>query len=106
MPSSGGAGPRRKGSRAEREVVKLLNDAGMHAKRVPLSGAAEGYEGDVACSDLPEPIEVKVGSQVPVTVFRWLDGKRTLFMRRDRGEWIVAMRWSDFRERVDGRVQR
>jgi hypothetical protein len=86
--------------------VKLLNDAGMHAKRVPLSGAAEGYEGDVACSDLPEPIEVKVGSQVPVTVFRWLDGKRTLFMRRDRGEWIVAMRWSDFRERVDGRVQR
>ncbi len=98
MPRSGGAGPRRKGSRAEREVVKLLNSAGMSARRVPLSGAVAGYDGDIACSSLPEPIEVKVGAQVPVTVLQWLDGKRTLFMRRDRGEWIVAMRWGDFQE--------
>ena len=36
-----------KGKRAEREVVRLLRDAGIPSRRVPLSGSAKGYPGDV-----------------------------------------------------------
>jgi Holliday junction resolvase-like predicted endonuclease len=38
---------RNKGARVERELVKMLNDAGFTALRVPLSGAAKGFEYDV-----------------------------------------------------------
>lgn len=105
MAGNGGASPRRKGNRAEREVVKLLVDAGLSAIRVPLSGAAQGYKGDVACSALPGPIEVKVGDQVPVVLYRWLDERGTLFVRRDRSEWIVAMKWVDFCKFIGARPQ-
>jgi len=35
------------GMRFERKVVNLAKDAGLEAYRVPLSGAAEGFKGDV-----------------------------------------------------------
>ena len=38
---------KRKGDRFERQVVDELNAAGVKAKRVPLSGAAPGWTGDV-----------------------------------------------------------
>ena len=38
---------KRKGDRFERQVVDDLNAAGVKAKRVPLSGAAPGWTGDV-----------------------------------------------------------
>ena len=38
---------KRKGDRFERQVVEELNVAGVAAKRVPLSGAAPGWTGDV-----------------------------------------------------------
>jgi hypothetical protein len=42
-----GSMSRRKGALFERQVVNDLKAAGLDAKRVPLSGAAEGYPGDV-----------------------------------------------------------
>lgn len=39
---------RDKGARNERLLVKHLREKGYKATRVPLSGAAEGYKGDVA----------------------------------------------------------
>lgn len=44
---SGGRYAREKGARHERHVVKLLKDADIDAHKVPLSGAVEGYPGDV-----------------------------------------------------------
>ena len=38
---------KRKGDRFERQVVDDLNEAGVPSKRVPLSGAAPGWDGDV-----------------------------------------------------------
>ena len=35
------------GMRFERKVVNLAKDAGLEAYRVPLSGASEGFKGDV-----------------------------------------------------------
>jgi Holliday junction resolvase len=42
-----GKAPREKGKRLERLCVALLTAAGLDAKRVPLSGSARGFKGDV-----------------------------------------------------------
>lgn len=55
-----GKSPRQKGDRLEREVVKVLTEAGIKAKRVPLSGSAKGYPGDIAVN-LPGLDEVVLG---------------------------------------------
>lgn len=41
----------RKGSVYEREFVRLVQDAGLVARRVPLSGAMQGYDDDVVVCD-------------------------------------------------------
>lgn len=42
-----GKAPKEKGARLERLVVDILNSYGIAAKRVPLSGAAIGFKGDI-----------------------------------------------------------
>lgn len=42
---------KRKGSRWERKFVAACQDHGLVAQRVPLSGAMDGYPGDVVVSD-------------------------------------------------------
>ena len=37
-----GKAPRQKGERFERSIVKALGEAGISARRVPLSGSAKG----------------------------------------------------------------
>jgi hypothetical protein len=44
---AGGRASRQKGDRFEREIVKALLDKGVTARRVPLSGAVEGFPGDI-----------------------------------------------------------
>lgn len=44
---------RRKGALFEQQIVRDLKAAGFVARRVPLSGAAEGYKGDVVVEDAP-----------------------------------------------------
>jgi len=44
---------REKGARVERELVNKLKEAGIEAKRVPLSGAAEGFKGDILIERKP-----------------------------------------------------
>lgn len=44
---------RRKGALFERDVASDLRAAGFSARKVPLSGAAEGYPGDVVIEDTP-----------------------------------------------------
>ena len=59
----GGRAPRVKGNRAERAIVKFLQDRGFGAERVPLSGAAGGsYRGDltVPILNVDRVVEVKV----------------------------------------------
>jgi Holliday junction resolvase len=48
---SGGRGPRRKGCGFEREVVAALQDLGLAAERVPLSGSVKTprFDHDISC---------------------------------------------------------
>lgn len=51
---------RDKGARVEREFVKHLKSMGHEdALRVPLSGASEGFKGDVVCDSLGLTFEIK-----------------------------------------------
>lgn len=48
---SGGKSPRRKGDRSERELVELLREMGYSARRIPQSGSAVDFKGDVLVGD-------------------------------------------------------
>jgi Holliday junction resolvase len=86
------ADPRRKGARGEREWAAYLRGLGLEARRVPLSGAAPGYGGDVE-SYLPDGgrvlWQVKRRGRLP----GWLSLEEVdaVALREDRGGWYVLM---------------
>lgn len=84
-----GLSERRKGSRAESEFVTILKAVDPMARKVPLSGAVEGYEGDVIGLGLCW--SVKRRKKLPVTWEKWLGGMDALACREDRGQWYVYM---------------
>lgn len=107
---------RDKGQRIEREIVQRHKDIGVHAERVPLSGAAGGsYTGDVLIHYRPLPnTSVLGGYIVPTrkgppliaevkarkngsgfaTIEGWLAENDVLFLRRDRADPLVVIPWS------------
>ena len=88
-----GSSSQRKGKRAEREVARLLRDAGIPARRVPLSGSVEGFLGDVVIElgDRELVGEVKRRRDGFKELYRWLEGRDLLFCRADRRGWVVVM---------------
>ena len=102
-----GKGVREKGKRGERELVRILREEGIEARRVPLSGSVEGYEGDilVELGDRELVAEVKRRKDGFKSLYRWLEGRDLMFIRSDRHEWLVVMRLEDWastitRERI------
>ena len=94
----GGKMSRDKGARREREFVHRLQNAGIPAERVPLSGAAGGqFSGDIRFANryLAECKARKDGSGFK-TIEGWLAGNDFLFLQRDRAEPFVAMSWNQF----------
>ncbi len=93
-----GRAPRRKGDRLERELVKLLEAAGIPAKRVPLSGSARGYPGDITAT-LPGLGEVCLECKSRkdfATLYGWLECRDGLILKADRKEALVVLRLADF----------
>ena len=91
---SGGRGPRQKGNRAERALVKFLQDRGFAAERVPLSGSAGGsYVGDltVPLLGVDRTVEVKVRANGFVELYRWLEGRDFVIVRADRSDPLVVI---------------
>jgi len=89
-----GAREKRKGTRGEREVAGKLKEGGLHAERVPLSGAAPGLPGDVRVHVAGRELlgEVKRRRSGFKELYTWLSGHDLLFMRADRSDWLVCMR--------------
>jgi len=84
---TGGRKSRDKGNRAERALVRILQDRGFAAERVPLSGAAGGsYLGDLTVPLLgaDRVVEVKVRARGFTQLYDWLDGRDLLVVRADR----------------------
>lgn len=89
-----GRSAKQKGNRGEREFAELT---GGH--RVPLSGAVDGYEGDVI---LPNGwmAEVKRRKSGLKTLYDWVLNEReepdVVAFRADRMPWIVTMELDKF----------
>src|SRR5215510_7596892 len=92
--SRGGPASRDKGNRAERAIVKFLQDRGFAAERVPLSGAAGGsYVGDITVPLLgvDRCVEVKARANGFRQLYDWLEGRDLLIIRADRSDPLVVI---------------
>jgi hypothetical protein len=81
--------------RNENLLVRQLNEGGIHAERVPLSGSAHGsFGGDVMISG-GRKIEVKVRGDGFRTLYDWIEGNYILAVRSDRRDWLTVVRLTD-----------
>lgn len=91
----GGKRPRQKGDRLEYSLVNILRAHDLEAKRVPLSGSAAGYKGDVICR-LPNNQTLVIEAKARATGFKqlygWLDGEADLLvLKADRQEALAVV---------------
>lgn len=92
---------RRKGGRIEREIVALHKAAGIHAERVPLSGAAGGsFSGDVNVSafgkdaaPLVTEVKARANGEGFATLARWLGENDAIFLRQNNAQPLVCLPW-------------
>jgi hypothetical protein len=90
----GGRASRDKGNRAERAIVKFLQERGFAAERVPLSGSAGGsYLGDltVPILNVDRVVEVKCRGTGFKQLYDWLVDRDILIVRADRSEPLVVL---------------
>ncbi len=91
-----GKSPRQKGDRLERAVVLLLREHGLDAKRVPLSGSAKDYPGDVVVTldGRDHVLECKSRRDF-ATLYKWLEHRDGLILKADRKEPLMVLRLAD-----------
>lgn len=97
---SGGLSPKRKGYSFERETVNFMRDGGLACRRVPLSGAGD-EKGDVCVTSSFGKVyrgELKRRKCLPEWIVNALGTHDFMAMRGDRGECLVMLRLSDFRD--------
>jgi Holliday junction resolvase len=85
---------RDKGNREERLLVRILQELGFAAERVPLSGAARGrFSGDLSVPLLGHDmrVESKVRSNGFREIYKWLESADLLIVRADRREPLVVL---------------
>lgn len=90
---------KRKGTGFEREVVKLLQEHGLSAERMPLSGAAGGsFTGDVRCPvrGADKRFECKRRRRAYGTLYKHLGENFGLVVRDDDTPALVVLRLRDF----------
>lgn len=103
-PNVSGRAPRQKGDRAERDLVKRLQAAGVAAKRVPLSGSAAGYPGDVCATVGGRELCLEVKSRKDFkTLHDWLTDRDAVVLKADRKEPLVVLRLDMVLELLGGR---
>lgn len=91
---------KQKGDRDERALVEAARAAGLQARRVPLSGAAEGFKGDVLITDASGKVwtaECKCRANSFKQIYGWMaDHIDVLTLRADRKPRLVVMREDAF----------
>jgi hypothetical protein len=90
----GGRASRDKGNRFERAIVRLLQDQGLAAERVPLSGAAGGsYLGDLTVPVIGRDLVVEAKSRATgfSQLYSWLEGRDVLVIKADRRDALVIL---------------
>jgi len=99
-----GKSQRDKGNRNERQLVNIFRAYGIDAKRVPLSGSAEGFKGDIIANIQGQAwrIESKVRGNGNgfKQLYGWLTGNDALVVKADRQQALVVMPLRKFCELV------
>lgn len=91
-----GSFSRSKGSRSERNIVNILKDAGIPAKRISMMETNSEDKGDIELMGIYHG-QCKAGDHVPATVYKFMEnGEEFLFMKRNRREWLVTMKLEFF----------
>jgi len=95
---------RTKGINAERELVHLLEDLGVQAHRVPLSGAMANYKDDIVLED-ESTVEVKRRKKISAFLYDLLKTADYGMIREDTNrsvpvidKWLVVMDLKKFTE--------
>lgn len=91
---AGGKSPRAKGNRVERAIVKAIQEHGLAAERVPLSGSAGGsYVGDLTVPVLgvDRVVEVKARANGFRELYAWLENRDILIVKADRRAPLVVI---------------
>lgn len=98
-----GRAPRQKGERLERSIVTQLRAAGLDVKRVPLSGSAAGYPGDVCVKLRDRELYVECKSRKDfATLYGWLEGRDALILKGDRKEPLIVLKLEDVLKLLEG----
>jgi len=87
---------RRKGANGEREIVALAGAAGLRAERTwhtAQSPDATQRACDVRIAG--QPYQVQISKDGFERIYLELAGVRGFVFRRDRGEWLIALRLAD-----------
>jgi hypothetical protein len=90
----GGRRSRDKGNRVERHLVRLLQDAGFGAERIPLSGSAGGkFSGDLSVPllGIDRTVEVKCRARGFAQIYDWLADHSFLIVKSDRKPPLVVI---------------
>lgn len=85
---------KRKGYRIEAKIRDLAQEMGFNCQRVPLSGSAPGWAGDLMLAG--RTFEVKARGRGFRRLYRWLEGYFGLVLATDRKEPLLVMRLGDF----------
>ena len=100
-----GSYSRNKGRRLEQEIVNLLKDKGIDAKRISMVETGWALKGDIIIENTWK-CEVKGGNQVPSFLYKAMeDGENILFARKDRQKWKVCMDLELFMEWFSERMK-
>lgn len=93
-----GASQRRKGAAGEREVVNMLKDYGIPAKRISMMESNHTDKGDIeiGAGKTKDIGSVKREQKVPKYVYDALGDCDYLFMRKDKHKWLVVMDLESF----------
>ena len=95
-----------KGSRFEREIVELARLRDMEAHRVPLSGSAAGFKGDVHIKKGREiwVIEAKKRADGFKFLYQHLDGADVLVVGADRKQALAVLDLGDYLDLLAGKI--
>jgi len=89
---SGGRSPKRKGVRAERELVNQLAELGLPCFRVPLSGAAGGqWSGDIHIPLLGRTRRAEVKARANLQLYSWFKSADLLVVKGDRQRPLLVL---------------
>jgi Holliday junction resolvase len=96
-----GAMSRRKGGRVEREIVNALQEQGIGAEKIPLSGAMGGsFTGDITVpvqgEDWRAEVKARKDGDGFKTLHDWLYDNRILFLKRNGMRVLVVLSFDDF----------